>query len=376
MKQKRILIVANTTWNIYKFRLNVIQLFREKDDQVFVASPIDEFISYKEEFPSVTHIDLKRLKRDHTHPINDLLSIFELKKIYKSVSPDVIIHYTHKANIYGGIAAWMAHKKSIAVVTGLGYAFLHKGLINRITKLLYKMTKGIHQKIIFENEDDMNFFIDSKLVQKERAGFVNGCGIDVDDYKPVPKKSDYPKRRFTFIGRLLKDKGINEFLQASAILMKTSNGLEFRIIGEFDEGNPSMVDKSLLFDYINKGIVQYSGFVNDIKPQIAKSDCIVLPSYREGMPRVILEALAMAKPVVTTDVAGCRQTVEHGINGYLVKDRDVQSLVHGIRQIMALNEKQLLKMGQKGREIAIKHFNSKKISMELYEIVSQVYFCA
>lgn len=105
MKQKRILIVANTTWNIYKFRLNVIQLFREKDDQVFVASPIDEFISYKEEFPSVTHIDLKRLKRDHTHPINDLLSIFELKKIYKSVSPDVIIHYTHKANIYGGIAA-------------------------------------------------------------------------------------------------------------------------------------------------------------------------------------------------------------------------------------------------------------------------------
>jgi glycosyltransferase involved in cell wall biosynthesis len=376
VKQKRILIVANTTWNIYKFRLNVIQQFLENGSQVLVASPIDEFIYYKEEFPSVVHIDLKKLKRDHTHPINDLLSIFELKKVYKSVNPDVIIHYTHKANIYGGIASWMAGKRSVAVVTGLGYAFLHKGLVNMATKLLYKLTKGIHKKIIFENEDDMNFFIDAKLIQKGKAEFVNGCGIDVDDYKPVPKNSDYPKFIFTFIGRLLKDKGINEFLQASAILMKTRSDIEFRVIGEFDEGNPSMVEKKLLLDYIDKGFVLYLGFVNDIKPQIAQSDCIVLPSYREGMPRVILEALAMAKPVVTTNVAGCRQTVEHGINGYLVKDKDVQSLVHGLQQISALNEKQLFIMGQKGREMAIKQFNSKKISKELYEIVSQVYFCA
>lgn len=381
MKNKRILIVANTTWNIYKFRLNVIQKFLQNDNEVFVAAPVDEYLFYKQKLETVTHLDVKRLKRDHTHPINDLLSIFELRKIYKSIDPDLIIHYTHKANLYGGIAAWLSNKKSVAVVTGLGYAFLHNGYINTITKFLYRVVKGVHRKLIFENEDDMNHFVDSGFVHKKNAAFVNGCGVDVNDYKPTSeqeiKNRDSKVFVFTFIGRLLKDKGIVEFLKAADRLKsQRRDDVAFHIIGEFDEGNPSMVEKDYLQKLIDLGTVEYLAFAKDIKPEISKSSCIVLPSYREGMPRVILEALSMAKPVITTDVPGCRQTVDDGVNGFLVKERNVESLILGMQKMLTLNDQELLKMGQNGREMAVKCFNSEKISSELYEIVSQVYFCA
>jgi len=376
VNQKRILIVANATWNIYKFRLNIIKRLLENDFKVFVASPIDEFIGYKELFPTVIHIDLKRLKRDHTHPINDVLSIFELKRIYKSISPNIILHYTHKANIYGGIASWLSNHKSIAVVTGLGYPFLHKGPVQIITRLLYKMIKRVHSKIVFENEDDRNYFVASKLAVNEKAIFINGCGIDTDEYEPKLTKAQSSKTVFTFIGRLLKDKGIGEYLLASSIIRNLRKDVEFRVIGEFDDGNPSMISKIELNHHIENNSVKYIDFVDDVKPYISQSDCIVLPSYREGMPRVILEALSMAKPVITTDVPGCRQTVDDGVNGILVKHMDVDSLVKGIEYFLSLNDEKVLKMGIKGREKAIKQFNSEKISSELYEIISQVYFCS
>lgn len=375
MKGKRILFVANTTWNIYNFRLNLIQKFLKNDNEVFIAAPLDKYVFYAEKFRSVTHVNLKRLNRDHTHPVNDFLSVFELKKVYKDIDPDVIIHYTHKANIFGCIAAWLSEKKCIAVVTGLGYPFLHGGFLKWFTKQLYKSIRNRYSKIIFENEDDLKYFVNANLSKISKSTFVNGCGVDTDVYKPSRKHLKSTKFVFTFIGRLLKDKGINEFLQAAEKLSKSDNQVEFRIVGEFDEGNPSMVKKKELQRLVDKGIVDYLGFVSDVRPQISQSNCIVLPSYREGMPRVILEALAMAKPVITTDVPGCRQTVDHGINGYLVKHMDSTSLSLGMQKILGLSKKELQIMGQKGREKALKHFNSEKISSELYEIVSQVYFC-
>lgn len=376
MKNKRIVIVANSTWNIYKFRLNVIKRLIEFDNEVIVIAPLDEYISYKESFPKVKHISLKNLSRNYTHPFSDVKAIFELRAIYKRLKPDIVIHYTHKANIYGGFAALLSKTTSVAVVTGLGYAFLHKGFINFITRVLYKLVRPAHKKIIFENDDDMALFITKKLVKADQATYVNGCGVDTAVYLPIAEpKEKKEKIIFTFIGRLLYDKGILEFVAAAEQLTKNNKHLEFWVIGELDEENPSMVEKSKFLQWIDQDYIKYHGFIDDVRPYIAQSNCVVLPSYREGMPRIILEALSMAKPVITTDTAGCRQTVEHGKNGYLVKARDIEDLVGGINKFLKLSPEEQELMGVNGREMAIKNFNSEKISMELYEIVSQVYFC-
>lgn len=347
----------------------------EKGNVVTVAAPLDEYISYKEQFPNVTHLPLKNLQRDHSHPLKDILTIRELRRIYKKVKPDVVVLYTHKANIYGGLAACFTKIITIGIVTGLGFAFLHKGWVNRMTRFLYKCVKPVHKKLVFENEDDMNLFINLKLVDRQKATYVNGCGVDTSSYLPIEGQANADKTVFTFIGRLLYDKGIKEFVDAAREMVKSHGNVEFWVIGELDEGNPSMVDKPTLLHWIEEGLINYLGFVDDVRPHIAQSNCIVLPSYREGMPRIILEGLSMAKPVITTNVAGCRQTVVEGHNGFLVESKSAQSLILGIESFLRLSKEEQEKMGQKGREMALKHFNSEKISKELYDIISQVYFC-
>jgi len=173
--KKRIAIVANTTWNIYNFRLNLIRKLLDENNEVFVIAPVDEYIEYKDKFPQVTHISIKQLERGTQRPFKDIKLIFELKEIYNKLKPDLVIHYTHKPNVYGAIAAKLAGIKSIAVVTGLGYAFINKGWIKGLTKKLYALVKNFHHKVIFENEDDLEYFIKEKLITREKGRAVNGC---------------------------------------------------------------------------------------------------------------------------------------------------------------------------------------------------------
>ncbi len=372
VQNKRIVIVANSTWNIYNFRLNIIEKLLNEGSELFVLAPLDEYISYKERFPKVKHIPLINLDRDHTSPLKDFRLISELKSIYQKIKPDLVISYTHKPNIFGGIAAKLSGTKSIGVVTGLGYAFLNNGWIKKLTTQLYKFSNRFHKKIIFENEDDLDYFISNNICRKENGVAVNGCGVDTEIYVPHPNGHKKEKTVFTFIGRLLYDKGIVEYIEAAKSIKRQRKDAEFWIVGELDDGNPSMIDESQLLQWIEEGHVIYHGFVKDVKPLIAKSDCIVLPSYREGMPRIILEGMSMAKPVITTNTAGCRQTVPENKNGYLVEVKDVGSLSDAMNDFLDLSYNQRHQMGAEGREIAIDKFNSKYVAEELYEIISSV----
>ena len=376
MKNKRVLIVANTTWNIYKFRLNLVQRLLEKGCYITVVAPIDKYIVYKNDFPTVQHIDLKNMKRDHLNPIKDLLSIFELRRIYKMTKPDIVVHFTHKANIYGGLAARLTGVKSMAVVTGLGYGFLRGGWMTKLMKQFYRIVGKTHKAFLFENEDDRNAFIEMQLVPEQKARFVNGCGVDTREYLPQEKTLNQDTINFTFIGRLLRDKGIYEFVDAAQQVYKSHKKVRFDIVGQLDEGNPSTVQKSTLYNWADKSYINYKGFIEDIKPVIANSDCVVLPSYREGMPRTILEAMSMARPIITTDVPGCRQTVEEGFNGFLIPHKNASALASSMKNFINLSSDERLQMGKNGRQLAQKRYNSEKISSELYEIISQVYFCA
>ncbi len=339
---------------------------------VVVIAPVDEYLTYKEKYPSVRHYGLRMLDRDSTNPIKDILLLLELIRRYKKIKPDIVLHFTNKPNIYGGLAAWLTGTKSIAVVTGLGYAFIHKGFVRKIMSWLYQISAGCHQKFIFENIEDRELFAQLGIVSREKAISVKGCGVDTNWYHPYPNGQTKDKTVFTFIGRLLYDKGIREFVEAARRTKSVRKDAEFWIVGELDAENPATVDKDELVRWVDEDVVYYHGFIKDVRDIIAKSDCIVLPSYREAIPRTITEGMSMAKPVITTDTAGCREAVDHDINGYLVEIKSAKALKDAFDKFINLNYQQRSAMGTMGREKAVREFDDKQIANQIVFIVNKV----
>ena len=369
----RIALVANTTWNIYNFRLNVIRKLLDEGHEVLVFAPVDKYISYQEKFHKVKHIPLKKLKRDSVNPLRDLQLTGELTRLYSKFKPDLVVHYTVKPNIFGGIAARLAGVPSIAVVTGLGYAFLHNGIVQKTTASLYKLTSGYQKKMIFENNDDLELFIDNGLVGAERGVSVNGCGVDTEVYKPDPNiSSETDDIIFTFVGRLLYDKGIREFVEAAHIVQKEYENVKFWVFGELDRDNPSAIRERDLVAWVKDETIEYHGAKDDIRQYLQRSDCVVLPSYREGMSRVIMEAMAMERPVITSDTPGCRQAVVHGQNGLLVPVRDVESLAIAMREFLGMSPEERRKLGLEGRDMAVRLFDEHIVADQILGIIQEV----
>lgn len=370
-KPLKIALVANTTWNIYNFRLNIIRKFIAEGHSVIVFSPIDEYIHYKKEFPDVQHVSIRALDRDGTNPIKDVSLIFELLKLYRTYNPDLILHYTIKPNIYGAIAARLATIPSVGIVTGLGYSFLHKGIVSSISKLLYQITLRFHKKVIFENQDDRTLFINKKITKADKSISVKGCGVDVDHYTPQANP-DQQKTVFSFLGRLLYDKGIQEFAEAAEIVKQEYPAVEFWLIGDIDDENPASVKKEDILSWVKQGIVLYHGSTTDVRSFIARSSCVVLPSYREAIARSLTEAMSMERPVIATNVAGCREAIIDGENGYLVEPRDPKSLAKAMLSFIQMSESERGRMGEKGRKMVLQEFDERLIADEIYEICKEI----
>jgi len=370
----KIALVANSTWNIYNFRLNVIDRLIAEGHDVVVIAPIDEYVEYKEKYPNVVHINLRTLDRDSTNPLKDLLLIAELMRKYRKVKPDLILHYTNKPNIFGGFAAKLVGVPSIAMVTGLGYAFIHNGWIKDITTKLYQTVGRFHKRFIFENIEDRELFQKLGIIKAGQGVSIKGCGVNTTYYHPYPNGRMTPgdEVTFTFIGRLLYDKGIREFVEAAKITKEKYPKVNFWIVGELDADNPATVDKEDLVGWTANDIVKYHGFQKDVRPFIAKSDCIVLPSYREAIPRTITEGMAMGKPVITTDTAGCREAVDIGKNGYLAEVRSTSSLRKVFEQFINLTANARHEMGDAGREKALKEFDDRKIAGDIYTEIEKI----
>jgi len=369
MKPKRIAIVANTTWNIYNFRLNIIRKLISEGHEVIVMAPVDKFISYTETIREVTHIPIRHLDRDSVNPIQDFRLWLELMNLYRKHKPDLIIHYTVKPNIYGGLATRLLRIASIGVITGLGYSLMHEGWINIITRLLYKMALPCHRMVIFENLDDKVLFEQARLVSPSKSFSIKGCGVDTTHFSPNGDGRKEDMITFTYIGRLLYDKGVREFINAAHILRKENDKVQFWLVGELDKENPSSVRNEDLVKWIREPSIHYHGSTDNIKKYIERSDCIVLPSYREGMPRVIMEAMAMERPVITTDTAGCRETVDPNVNGYLVPVRNATALAEAMKAFIQLDTTARKAMGKSGREKVLKEFDDRIIADQLYALV-------
>lgn len=359
-KNKKIGIVLNTAWNIHNFRLGLVRALIGAGYQVVAIAPTDEFIPSIQE-AGAAFVPLQQLSRKGVNPFKDWQLYRELYSIYKKEQLDAVLLYTIKPNIYGNWAARKAGIPSIATVTGLGYSFMQKGLVHFIVKKLYKSAFKKAYRVAFQNRDDKALFEELRLCQPAQTLLIKGSGINTDYFKPLLKTEDKDTFVFLFVGRLLYDKGVRELLQAAEKLQAARVNTAVWIVGGIDEGNPSAIQKDLLQKYEEQGAVQYLGKSSDVRSIMQQADAVVLPSYREGLPRVMLESLAMGKPIITTDVAGCRETIKEGENGFCVSAENSTALFEAMVKMRDLPEQERQAMGAVGRKMALEEFDEQII---------------
>ena len=341
--------------------------------EVVILSPIDEYISYLNKPSHVKHVPLRFLFPQRKNPFLDFLFCYELWKTYKDEKPDLVINFTIKPNIYGGMIGRLLNIPIINVVTGLGYPFLHPTGINKIIPLLYKLSFARIKKLITYNKEDRSEFIKRKIVPAEKCFIVNGSGVNTNRFRPSFNSKKNSPFVFIFIGRLLQDKGILEFVKAAKDISELNIEVEFWVIGNFTYSNPSAIKKEDLWEWVENGYIKYFGFANDVRKYLSKADVMVLPSHRgEGVPRSIIEAMSMGKPIITTDSAGCQDTVEHGENGLLVPVDNEAALKEAMLYLFNTSEKDLEKMGRKSRLNALQKFDVKIITDQFINIVNSV----
>ncbi len=366
---KRIVLVANTSWSMIKFRLGVMKALVDAGYDVIVIAPKDK---HSNDFHALGchYIELS-MDNKGSNLINDLKMVYKLQKAYKKLSPDLIFHYTIKPNIYGTLAAKLANKRSIAVITGLGYTFIHDNITAKIAKFLYKVSLKYAQRVWFINTEDKNKFILADLVPEEKMEILPSEGINLDTYVPIQTKREDNIFRFVLIARLLWDKGVGEYVKAAKELKKRYSNVEFQVVGFIDAQNPKAISKEQVDDWVSKGYINYLGPTDDVKPFIAKADCVVLPSYREGVSMILMESAAMEKPLIASNVPGCRDLVQSSVSGYLCRMRDYQDLMEKMDKMLHLSEKERQKMGKKGREFMVEEYNEKLVIEKYLQTVKE-----
>lgn len=276
--------------------------------------------------------------------------------IYFKIRPTVILHFTIKPNIYGTLAASLLGIPSINNVCGLGTVFLKSDFISSIAMLLYKTSFRFAKKVFFQNQEDLQLFLDKKLVSEQLTGLLPGSGIDLQKFAPMAFKRN-EKFTFLLISRLITDKGIIEYINAIRKLNQSDFPARFQLLGALDPLHKRGIKRETVNEWIEAGIVEYLGTTADVRQFIGQADCIVLPSYREGTPRSLLEAASCSKPIVATDVPGCRQVVQDDYNGFLCKIKDPNDLAEKMKRVASLNNEQLKKMGLNGRSKVEKEYS-------------------
>jgi glycosyltransferase involved in cell wall biosynthesis len=310
-----------------------------------------------------------RLDRTGINPVRDLVSLVGLLRLIRKAKPDIVLNYTIKPVIYGSLAARLAGVPAIfSTITGLGYLFTGSTLRQRVlfalVRPLYRMALSVNRGLFFLNPDDLALFTRLKLLARpEQAQLMNGEGIDLEQYTP-PEASGPPAPGvgpvFLMIARVIRDKGIFEYLEAARMLKLKHGGAVFRLVGPFDS-NPTSLQPEELGQWVRDGVLEYLGEKSDVRPFLAACSVYVLPSYREGLPRTVLEAMAMGKPVVTTDAPGCRDTVLEGENGFLVPVRDAAALAQAMERFI-LDPGLIGSMGKRSRELAEEKYDVRRVN--------------
>ena len=354
---KRILFITNNLEGLYKFRKELVQAYIKFGLKVYISSPVGKYNSEYEWFiKNGCAIINTKFNRRGVNPIADLKLIFGYYRIIKNVKPDIVLSYTIKPNIYGGIVCALLSVPQLANVTGLGTAVEYPGIMQKLTILLYKIGFRKTRLVFFQNEENIQFCISNKMI-KGATRLIPGSGVNLEyhSFKQYPKENQ--SVRFIFISRIRREKGIEEYLAAAKIVKQEHPEVEFHVLGTCEE---NYMERLEIFQ--KKGIIIYHGHQIDVRPFIANIHCTIHPTfYPEGMSNVLLESCAAGRAIITTDRAGCREIVEDGINGYIVKQQDTNDLVEKIEKFLALSYEEKCQMGLAARKIVEQKFDRKLV---------------
>lgn len=356
MGNKTILILTNSFVGLKSFRIEVVEAIVNKGYKVVISAP---FAEQAEVFKQLgCEIVDATFDRRGTNPIKDIKLLNYYKKLICQENPVAVLTYTIKPNIYGGLACQKAKVPQLANVTGLGDALETPGALQKLTLFLYKLGLKKTHTVFFQNKGNMDFCLAHGIV-KDNGVLLPGSGVNLQWHMVQVYPNNEPIR-FLYIGRLLKQKGVKELFDAAETIHQKYPQTEFHIVGEDEDDFSTRVN-----EMVDKGIVINHGFQNDVRSFIANCHCVVLPSYHEGMSNVLLEACAASRPVITTDVDGCKQAVEEGINGLLVKPKNALDLAEKLETFLQLPYEQKRQMGLEGRKIVEREFD-RQIVVDAY----------
>jgi glycosyltransferase involved in cell wall biosynthesis len=366
---KQLILSANCVWNIINFRTNLIRGLQQAGYAITVVAPTDAHVEKLKDLGCAYQPIF--LDKGKTNPAKDLYSIIQFYKTYRRLRPDAILNFTIKNNIYSTLAAACLRIPVINNITGLGYLFINNTLSSHIAKFLYRLTQKHAAKVFFQNPDDRDVFLQHHLVPKQLTDLLPGSGIDLTQFTPVgTPQSDITT--FLLFGRMLYDKGIQEYVDAARMLQQKYPQARFLLLGPIDTDNPQAIPAQQIQAWQAQGIIEYLPGRAEVKDIIAQADCVVLPSYREGLPRALLEASAMAKPMITTDVPGCRAVVAHGVNGYLCQARNARDLAEKLAQFIQLPNSARKTMGAAARKKVAQHFDVNLVIQQYLAALDQI----
>ncbi len=369
---KKIAISSNIIWTIANFRHDLIADLKAKGYDVLCISSPDEFSDISEKILhelGARHINVS-LNRKGLNPLADFSYFSTLLKIYRNERPDVVLHFTIKPNIYGTLAAKIAGIPSINTVNGLGSAFIKGGLLASLLKQMYRFSFKFSHRILFQNRADMQYFITHHLANQKKCRYVPGSGIDTEYFSGCEKQTG-TNITFLMIARLLKDKGIYEYIAACRQLKQKYSNVRCLLAGVLDKNNPTAVKQEELDIWIEEGVIEYLGKTDHIKEFFQETDIVVLPSYREGLSRVLLEGASCAKPIITTDVPGCRELVVEEESGFICRHADINSLQEAMEKMLNVGTR-IVEMGERGRHHIIEKFSKEKVNRVYAQVLKEI----
>lgn len=405
----KLVFTANTSFYLYNFRIDLMHTLASRGFTIYALAPSDEFSDLLSKY--FIYKDLKFLHRRNINPLIDLQLFYEFTNLYQYFKPSLVINFTIKPNIYSSLACAVLNIPSISVISGLGYVFIHSLSLKRLVRIMYKVALKRNKFVVVQNSDD--YKIISQLISSNKVVLIPGSGVNTNQFNPdkyVNFKIDFWKNGhflqenslhnfyeythnfsesceeieikkcimkysetlhgvcknskhfiFLFIGRFLISKGVCELVQAAQKLFSVGYQFELWLLGSVDYDNPASLANDDIKSLKDIKFIKIFPFAKDTRPFIALADCVILPSYREGVPMVLLEAMAMEKPIITTNAVGCNEVIVDEYNGYVANVRDFLSLFNAMKRMISLSADERKKMGQNGRKMVLEKYDKNKI---------------
>lgn len=366
MSRSTIIVSVNASWNIYNFRRALVRALLERGHDVIALAPEDEY-SVRLDKLGVAFVPIA-IDSKGVSPLNDLGLLARYRAAMSQLGADLFIGYTVKPNIYGSMAAASLGIPAINNISGLGTAFIRTGPLNWLVSNLYRVALRHSATVFFQNRDDRDLFVAKSLVREDQARLLPGSGIDLEHFQSRPLPNG-PGVRFLMMGRLLWDKGVREYAEAARMVRERHPTARFTMLGFVDVPNRTAVGKNDIDIWSKEGVIDYLPACEDVRPHIEAADCVVLPSYREGLPRALLEGAAMARPLIATNVPGCRDVIQDGVNGYSCVVRDAASLAEAMIQIIDAGSDRRRQMGREGRRMVEARFGQELVVQSYLEAV-------